>query len=84
RTSEEADRTSGMAGMTPEEIAELEEFERAAAESFEQLGRAADRIGEQASDAYKSSRTFVRDNPGGTLLTSFVIGVVLGVLMSKR
>lgn len=71
-------------GVSPEDLEELEELERAAAEAYEELGRAAGKIGDRAADAYASSRTFVRENPGGTMLTSFVIGVVLGVFFSSE
>lgn len=70
--------------MTEKERAELAQLERAAADAYDELVRAAERLGDRATDAYRSGRTFVKDNPGGTLLSTFVLGVVLGVLISKK
>ncbi len=74
----------GEPEMTPEERAELEELERVTTEAYEQLGWAAERLTERAESAYRSGRTFVRDNPTGILLSSFAIGVVLGALISRK
>lgn len=70
--------------FTTEERAELAELERIAAEAYEQLGEVAERLSDRAADAYRTGRSFVKDNPGATLLSSFAIGVVLALLISKK
>lgn len=70
--------------MTAEERAEIKELERVTTEAYEQLGRAAELLSERAESAYRSGRTFVKDNPAGTMLSSFAIGVVLGALFSRK
>jgi len=68
---------------TAEEQAELRELERTVAESYEQLGQLADRLTDRAAEAYRIGRSFVRENPRGTLASSFAVGVVLAVLISR-
>lgn len=70
-------------GRTADEQAELRELERAVAESYDQLGTLADRLTDRATEAYRVGRTFVQDNPRGTLASSFAAGVVLALLISR-
>lgn len=70
--------------LTAEERAEFEELERVATEAYEQLGQVAERLSDRAADACRSGRSFVQQNPGATLLSSFALGVVLALLISKK
>lgn len=51
---------------------------------YGRLMERAEMLSAQASDAYDSGRVFVRDNPGPTVLGAFVVGVILGVLASRK
>ena len=70
--------------MTPEEQAQLEDAEHMVTEAYEQLLRTASRVSEYANETYGSVRTYAKKHPGTALLVSFLAGVVLGALTSRR
>ncbi len=70
--------------MTPEEQAHLEDAEQVVAEAYEQLLRTASRVSEYANETCGSVRTYAKKHPGSALLVSFLVGVVLGALTSRR
>ena len=70
--------------MTPEEQAQLEDAEHMVTEAYEQLLRTASRVSEYANETCGSVRTYAKEHPGTALLVSFLAGVVLGALTSRR
>ena len=51
---------------------------------YGRLTETAEMLSAQASDVYDSGRVFVKDNPAGIVIGAFVVGVVIGVLRSRR
>ncbi len=51
---------------------------------YERLTETAEMLSSQASEAYDHGRLFVRDNPARTVLGAVVVGVIIGVLTSRR
>lgn len=70
--------------MTPEEQAQLEDAEQMVTEAYEQLLRTASRVSEYANETRGSVRAYAQKHPGTALLVSFLAGVVLGALTSRR
>ena len=70
--------------MTPEEQAHFEDAEQVVTEAYEQLLRTASRVSEYANETCGSVRTYAKKHPGSALLVSFLVGVVLGALTSRR
>ncbi|MXW65296.1 MAG: hypothetical protein F4Y00_09120 [Bacteroidetes bacterium SB0662_bin_6] len=70
--------------MTPEEKAQLEDVEHMVTEAYEQFLRTASRVSDYANETYGSVRTYAKKHPGTALLVSFLAGVVLGALTSRR
>ncbi len=70
--------------MTPEEQAQLEDAEHMVTEAYEQLLRTVSRVSEYANETCGSVCTYARKHPGSALLVSFLVGVVLGALTSRR
>ncbi len=62
----------------------LEDAENMMAEACEQVLRAASRVSEAAGEATGSAREYAKKHPGGALLVSFLVGVILGALTSRR
>lgn len=97
-TGDEVFRGSGSAtaqadAHLPEEIDETRAMEEEVAEDtllglaaqyYERLTETADMLSAQASEAYDNSRVFVRDNPGRTVIGAVVVGIIIGVLTSRR
>lgn len=97
-TGDEVFKASGPPGAQaeahlPDEIDETETMEEQVAEDtllglaehyYERLTETADMLSAQASEAYDQGRVFVRDNPGLTVIGAVVIGVIIGVLTSRR
>ena len=75
---------SGGEPITPEEQAQLEDAEHMVTEAYEQLLRTASRVSGYANETYGSVRTYAKKHPGTALLVSFLAGVVLGALTSRR
>lgn len=75
---------SGGEPMTPAEQAQLDDALHMVTEAYEQLLRTASRVSEYANETYGSARTYAREHPGTALLVSFLVGVVLGALTSRR
>ena len=75
---------SGSEPMTPEEQAQLEDAEYMVTEAYEQLLRTASRVSEYANETCGSVRAYAQKHPGAALLVSFLAGVVLGALTSRR
>lgn len=69
--------------FTEEELAELDELRRSAAEAYHLLSDATSELSERLSEAYDAGRAFVRDNPLGAVVGAFATGIVLGMLSSK-
>ena len=68
--------------FTEEEIAELDELRRSAAEAYHLLSDATSELSDRITDAYDTGRAFVRDNPLSTVVGAFAVGIVLGMLSS--
>ncbi len=66
------------------ERALLEDAERLTTEAYEQFLRTASRVSEAAGEATGSVREYAKKHPGSALLVSFLVGVVLGALTSRR
>ncbi len=79
-----APEDSSDESMTPEEQAQLEDAERMVAEAYEQLLRTASRVSDYANETYGSVRAYAKKHPGTALLVSFLAGVVLGAITSRR
>ncbi len=70
--------------VTEEDAAEMEGLLSTASAYYDRLLETADRLSDQASEAYDSSRLMVRDHPGTTVLGAFVVGVVVGMLLGRQ
>lgn len=57
---------------------------RMAERYYERLTETADALSAQASDAYDQGRVLVRNHPGRTVLGALAVGIVIGVLSSRR
>lgn len=61
----------------------LQNLQQLATAYYEKVGETASELGRQATQVYDSSRGLVRQNPGGSVLGAFAVGVILGVLSSR-
>lgn len=75
---------AGNEPMTPAEQAQLDDALHMVTEAYEQLLRTASRVSDYANETYGSARTYAKEHPGTALLVSFLAGVVLGALTSRR
>ena len=62
----------------------LEDAERMVAEACDQMLRTAARVSEAAGEATGSVREYAKNHPGSALAVSFLVGVLLGALTSRR
>lgn len=70
--------------FTEEELEELDELRRSAAEAYHLLSDATSEVSARIVDAYDASRAFIRDNPLSTVAGAFAVGIVLGLLSSDE
>ena len=68
--------------FTEEEMAELDELRRSAAEAYHLLSDATSELSDRIVEAYDAGRAFVRDNPLAVVAGAFATGIVLGMLSS--
>ncbi len=78
-----ADSAAGSAPPKGEKIC-LEDAEQMVAEAYDQMLRTAARVSEAAGEATGSVREYARKHPGSALLFSFLVGLALGALTSRR
>lgn len=76
--------TAEESPVTEEQAAEVEGLLSTAGEYYERLAETAVRLSSQATEAYDSGRSLIKDHPGSTLLGAFAVGILVGMLFDRR
>jgi ElaB/YqjD/DUF883 family membrane-anchored ribosome-binding protein len=81
---EEAPGTARQAPETPSQEEIRSTMEELAGEYYKKLAETADELTEHVQELYQSGERYVREHPEVAVVGAFFVGVLTGVLTSRR